>query len=174
TWNAGDPGVELVGDDVAIEQISPVDAGDGACLEFDLIADVDDSAQVALNIDVYDDGSVEHSETIPTSSWAPLKFKLPIQGPYRGVRFELTKHGNGHAVLAQIGAKITDGCDAFTPIAPAPAPLGSPCDDTIGCSTGSCVQTFFGGFCMACTDGTCGTNEVCGAGDPTSPLRELP
>ena len=46
TWNAGDPGVELVGNDVAIEQVSPVDSGDGSCLEFDLIADVDENAQV--------------------------------------------------------------------------------------------------------------------------------
>lgn len=174
TWNEGDPGVELVDDGTKIEQTSPVDAGDGTCIEFDLIANVDANAQVALNLDVYADGSIEHTETIPTSSWAPIKFKLPIYGPYRGVRFELTKHGSGHAVLAQIGAKITTGCEAFTPIVPAPAPLGSPCDDTIGCSTGSCVQTFFGGLCMGCTDGSCGASEVCGASDPTSPLRELP
>ena len=174
TWNAGDPGVELVDDDTAIEQVSPVDANDGGCLEFDLIANVDDSAQVALDIDVYDDGSIEHTETIPTSSWAPLTFKLPIRGPYRGVRFELTKHGSGHAVLAQIGAKITDGCDAFTPIAPAPAPLGAPCDATIGCSSGTCEMTVFGGLCTGCTATSCAANEVCGPSDPTSPLRELP
>lgn len=174
TWNEGDPGVELVGTDVAIEQVSPVDFNDGGCLELDLIADVDDNAQVDLNIDVFGDGSVEHVQPIPTSAWAPLTFELPIQGSYRGIRFELTKHGTGHAVLAQIGAKIVDGCAAFSPIVPAPAPLGAPCDTTAGCAMGSCVQTFFGGFCMACTDGSCPTDQTCGAGDPTSPLRELP
>ena len=174
TWNEGDPGVELIDDGTKIEQVSPVAQADGSCLEFDLIANVDADAQVALNLDVYADGSIEHTETIPTSSWAPITFKLPISGKYRGVRFELTKHGSGHAVLAQIGAKITTGCDAFTPIVPAPAPLGASCDTTIGCSTGSCVDTFFGGLCMGCTDGACPANQVCGASDPTSPLRELP
>ncbi len=110
TWNEGDPGVELVGGDVAIEQLSPVDSADGTCLEFDLIANVDSDAQVTLDIDVFGDGSVEYTETIPTSSWAPLTFKLPIRGPYGGVRFELAKRGSGRAVLAQIGAKIADDC----------------------------------------------------------------
>ncbi|MEO6774260.1 MAG: hypothetical protein ABI467_14770 [Kofleriaceae bacterium] len=174
TWNAGDPGVELVGSDVAIEQVSPVDSGDGACIEFDLIADVDESSQVALNIDVFGDGSVEHVQPIPTSAWTPLKFELPIQGSYRGIRFEITKRGTGHAVLAQIGAKIVDGCAAFSPIVPAPAPLGAPCDDTTGCADGTCQQTFFGGLCVGCTESSCAANQVCGASDPTSPLRELP
>jgi hypothetical protein len=174
TWNEGDPGVELFGNDVAIEQLSPVDSGDGACLEFDLIANIDEDAQVSLNVDVFGDGSVDYSETIPTSSWAPLAFKLPIAGRYRGVRFELEKVGSGHAVLAQIGAKIIDDCGALPKINPGPAPLGAPCDEATDCSEGSCVQTFFGGYCLGCTDTTCGATESCGLGDPTSPVRDLP
>lgn len=174
TWNEGDPGVELVGTDVAIEQVSPVDSGDGACLEFDMIANIDSNAHVALGVDVFADGSVEYLETIPTSSWTTLAFKLPIAGRYRGVRFELTKVGDGHAVLAQIGAKIVDDCGAIPGIQPGPAPLGSPCDDASGCAQGSCVDTLFGGYCLGCTDTTCAATESCGIGDPTSPLRDLP
>jgi hypothetical protein len=174
TWNEGDPGVALVGNDVAIEQLSPVDSGDGTCLEFDMIANVETDAQVTLGIDVFGDGSVEYTETIPTSSWAPLTFKLPIRGPYRGVRFELAKRGNGRAVLAQIGAKLIDDCAALPPIIPAAAPLGSPCADSTGCAMGTCEPTFFGGLCMACTDGSCPANQTCGPGAPTSPVRELP
>src|SRR5690348_1574155 len=69
TWNKGDPGVELVGNDVAIEQLAPVDSGDGTCLAFDLVANVDPSADVELNVDVFGDGTVEHTERIPAASW---------------------------------------------------------------------------------------------------------
>src|SRR5580765_7181290 len=55
TWNEGDPGVELIGLDAAIEQLSPVDSGDGDCLQFSMIANVDDTADVELNIDVFGD-----------------------------------------------------------------------------------------------------------------------
>lgn len=174
TWNEGDPGVELLGPDTAIEQVSPVDSGDGSCIEFDMIANIDTDAHVTLGVDVFADGSVEYLETLPTSSWTPLAFKLPIAGRYRGVRFELTRVGSGHAVLAQIGAKIVDDCGALPSIVPGPAPLGSPCDGPSGCSEGMCVDTFFGGYCLGCTDTTCGTTESCGIGDPTSPLRDLP
>ena len=42
TWNEGDSGVELDGTDIAIEQLSPVDSSDGTCIEFTLVANVDD------------------------------------------------------------------------------------------------------------------------------------
>jgi hypothetical protein len=89
TWNEGDPGVELVGADAAIEQLSPVDSGDGTCLEFSLIANVDDRADLELHVDVTGDGSIEHTERIPTSQWRPLSYKVRIKAPYAGVRFEL-------------------------------------------------------------------------------------
>jgi len=173
TWNQGDPGVELVGDDVAIEQFSPVDSMDGQCLEFDMIADVSIDAHVVLNIDVFGDGSIDHTETIPTASWALQAYKLPIKGVYRGIRFEIAKTGPGRAVLAQIGAKIATGpgCDDATlAITPAPAPLGSPCSDNTGCASNGCVF----GECVACIDGGCPVDQTCGIGDPTSPLRDPP
>ncbi|HSN28200.1 MAG TPA: hypothetical protein VLT45_18065, partial [Kofleriaceae bacterium] len=53
TWNEGDSGVELDGTDVAIEQLSPVDSGDGTCIEFTMVANVDKNADVELDVDVY-------------------------------------------------------------------------------------------------------------------------
>jgi hypothetical protein len=168
TWNEGDPGVELDGDDVAIEQLAPVDSSDGKCIQFDLIADVSIDAQVVLNIDVFGDGSVERTETIPTVSWAAQSFELPIQGVFRGVRFEIAKTGPGHAVLAQIAAKVLDNCD-LPPIVPGPAPAGAPCGDS-GCASGTCQF----GVCGDCTDGSCPSNQTCGISEPTSPLRAPP
>jgi hypothetical protein len=176
TWNKGDFGVLLDGDDVAIEQLSPVDYHDGSCLEFDLVANVDDLAQVDLNIDVFGDGSVEHSERIPTSAWKPLSYVLPIDGIYKGVRFEIAKKGSGRAVLANIGAKIVDNCGGLDPIVPAPAPDGAPCGAASGCTSGRCGVGLFAGVCEGCDGGAgeCAAGTVCGLGEPTSPVRDIP
>ena len=174
TWNDGDPGVELVGDDVAIEQLSPVASTDGTCIEFDLIANIDLDAMVTLDVDIFDDGSVDHSVLLPSAPWQSLAYKLPIIGVYRGIRFELAKQGTGHAVLAQIGAKVVADCsDVFIPITPAPAPLGAPCTADAGCASNSCGTTLLGQMCVGCT-GTCPAGDTCGLGDPTSPVRDLP
>src|SRR5829696_1451557 len=46
SWNEGDAAVELVGDDVAIQQLSRVNSNDGTCLRFDLVANVETTAEV--------------------------------------------------------------------------------------------------------------------------------
>ena len=135
TWNAGDFGVELVGDDVAIDQLTPVSSSDGTCIEFDLIANIDPAAEVDLNVDVLGDGTIDSTERLPATNWKPLAFQIQIQAPYAGIRFELAKRGGGTAVLANIGAKIvSEGCAAgLTPIDPQQRQLGAPCGD--GCTT---------------------------------------
>ena len=40
TWHDGDSGVELIGNDAAISQVTPVTSGDGTCIEFELVANV--------------------------------------------------------------------------------------------------------------------------------------
>jgi hypothetical protein len=179
TWNEGDPGVELVGTDVAIEQLSPVTSADdnSHCIEFDLIANVDDTAELDLNIDVFGDGSVEHTERIPTARWQPLIYKLPIggPGPYAGIRFELVKKGDGRAMVAQLQASTSTGCDGLTPIVPAPAPNGAPCASGAGCQSGTCGPkgNLFEGQCVGCLGGDCGS-QTCGLGDPLSPVYGVP
>src|SRR5690348_4593109 len=62
SWNEGDSAVELIGGDAAIEQLSPFNVSDGSCLVFDLVANVEDNAEVSVNVDVQGDGTVELSE----------------------------------------------------------------------------------------------------------------
>ncbi|MBV8762734.1 MAG: hypothetical protein JO257_35950 [Deltaproteobacteria bacterium] len=182
TWNEGDSGVELDGADVAIEQLTPVDSGDGTCIEFSLVANVDKNADVELNVDIYGDGSIEHHERLPTANWKPLSYDLAIKGPYRGIRFELAKTGSGKAQLANIGAKTIDqqSCSGLTPIIAGPAPEGAYCDtnNQASCASGICslVPDTFDWFgvtaaCSQCDDThACTGNEVCGLHEPTSPV----
>ena len=109
TWHEADSGVELVGDDVAIEQLSPVNSHDGSCIKFDLVANVEDNAEVYFNVDVQSDGVLEMHERLPTSHWKQLTYNIFVAAPYDGIRFELTKQGAGKAVLANIGASLQGG-----------------------------------------------------------------
>jgi hypothetical protein len=182
TWNEGDPGVAFAGTDVAIAQLSPVVGTDAnaSCVEFDLIANVDENAELDLNVDLNGDGSFEFTERIPTSRWQPLAFKLPIANTYSGIRFELAKKGSGNAAVAQLEAKTTTGCGGLTPIVPAPAPNGALCVMALGgadCQSGRCGGTpLFVGVCTGCDGGAgeCATNETCGLGDAKSPTYDVP
>jgi hypothetical protein len=182
TWNEGDPGVSLDGDDVAIDQVSPVAASDGGCIELDLIADVDDQAQVDLNFDIYDDGTNDSSQRIPTASWQPMSFVVNIDSDaWSGMKFEITKQGSGHAVIAQLSASVLDAsqCAGFSPIVPASIPLGAPCFGNGDCAAGdACAPGVLSGTCVGCFDGsngdTCGSGQTCGDGVPVSPVVSIP
>jgi len=181
TWHDADSGVELLGADSAISQLTPVDSHDGQCIRFDLVANVSETAEVTLGVDVEGDGTIDHTERIPTSSWKPISFRLLVSAPFDGIRFELAKRGDGTAVLARIDAELADDCTGLTPIPPSPRPLGAACDATTGCTLGSCTPfvlepppgtTLDGTSCNACTAGSCTTGQTCGYTEPLSPVLE--
>lgn len=185
TWHEGDSGVELVGDDAAIAQLSPVNHLDGTCIRFDLVANVDERAEAFLNIDVYGDGSIDRAERIPTSKWKALSFLLRFGPPYTGVRFELAKRGPGKAVLANISAEVRPAaeCDGLSMIDIGPAPLGAICSVDDDCRSGMCRATSAPGtwlgvakLCTTCDPQapSCGEGQVCGLGEPTLPTLFAP
>src|SRR5678815_901926 len=75
TWHDADSGVELVGSDTAISQLTPVNSFDTRCIKFDLISNVEDTAEVFLDVDSEGDGTVEQHDRIPTSRWEPQSFQ---------------------------------------------------------------------------------------------------
>jgi len=78
TWNKGASGVELVGSDAAIEQLSPYNSHDGTCLKFQLVANIDPNAEVYLNVDLEGDGTIEMTERLPSASWRPLSYTFSV------------------------------------------------------------------------------------------------
>jgi hypothetical protein len=122
TWHAGDSGVELVGDDAAIAQRSAIASRTDTCIAFELVANVEPTAEAYLEIDVFGDGSVERRERLPTARWRPLSYNLLVRGPYTGIEFVLSKRGSGVAQLARIEAAVAIGCEGLTPIDGGPGP----------------------------------------------------
>ena len=188
TWHEGDSGVELLGADTAIAQLSPVDTADGinsdnVCLEFSLLANIDANAVVDLNIDIFNNGTFEHTERLPTAKWQLITYKIVVGPPFAGIRFQLAKTGSGVAQLANIGAQVVDGCEGLPVIDPGnDAPLGAPCYDATDCAGGICalsespVPFPFAAekVCVGCSpqqNCASGSGTVCGVGDATSPVR---
>ncbi len=187
TWTERDSGVSFIGEDVAIQQVSPANSSDGTCIRFSMIADVEENAEVFLEIDVEADGTVERSERVGTTSWEKVTFLIHITPPYDGIRFELAKQGLGSAVLANIGAEFADAndCTGLTPIVPEARPVGASCYEAGDCASEICVVSGttvplaspFGTVCAGCDPSVvdaCTTGEVCGVSDPLSPVLAVP
>jgi hypothetical protein len=164
TWHAGDDGVELVGADVAISQMTRVTSDDTECQHFEMIADIAPDAEVHLEADVFDDGTVDFRERIPTAAWRRVVVRVGIAGSYEGVRFRVTKAGPGRAVLARIHAEVADGgCPSLVPVT---RPLGARCTTGDDCVSGVCTPDWLAGVCSTCASGAdCDDGEVCGRAD---------
>ncbi len=106
TWHESDAGVELLGAEAKISQLTDVTDSDGFCIRFEMVADVDESVDLRLQMDVWADGTYEYDERIPTSDWRHLSYLVRMPARYDHVRFRLYKRSAGRAVLANIGAEI--------------------------------------------------------------------
>lgn len=176
TWHSEDKAVELVGDAVAISQLSDVDWLDVGCIEFSLLANVEPTATVHIEMDIYDDGVVDWRQPIPAATWAPFKYlvKLPVR--YSGIRFRVTKSGSGRAQLAQLVVEKSGECN-MPPIVIEEQPSGAACLEHLECEAGACAQGQFPAeydTCGECaTDADCEPGQVCGSATPAQPVLAM-
>lgn len=172
TWHESDYGVEFIGTDVAISQFTDESP---RCLRFELIADVEEDAEVVLELDLFGNGVVDYEQRIPTSDWQQLSYRIDMPSFYRGILFRVRKRGGGRVVIAEIAALAETASEC----ADAPGldtDYGSLC--SVGdesCAVGSCASGFLTfDVCSACqSDLDCTDGEVCGMASPDRPY-ELP
>ena len=168
TWHPDDLGVEMLGDDTAISQMTSVNARDGTCVRFTLVADVAEDAEVRLAMDVFGDGSVEMDERIPTADWRKLTYLVRMPPGYSGVLFRLSKRGTGHAVLANIGAEIAGDDECTTAALSVVRPDGAVCTSAADCTSGECYPWIgeLSDVCGECDDDADCPGELCVVGGP--------
>lgn len=170
TWHSADSGVEFVGNSVAISQAARTTAG---CLRISAVANVAETAEVDVEIDFFDDGTIDVVERIPTTDWEPISLLVTAPGGSQGARFRIRKLGSGVAQLAELGVEVADKC-VNPPVETGPRPLGATCRDNDDCASGGCLfgspgQTLFTGVCVGCLDESgCDAGEVCGVSIPES------
>ena len=179
TWHDGDPGVELLVPDTTIEQLSPVSSRDGACIRFDLIANIEEGAEVTLDVDVYGDEVIERSFSLGSSAWQPVSYRFAVERPYTGIRFAFNKRNLGTTILARIYAQVLDDleCAGIEPLRGGPAPLGAICGTASDCASQICVDRVLAPpMCAGCDPlaPTCASGKVCGLDAPGPAERAVP
>ncbi|HSR96597.1 MAG TPA: hypothetical protein VLM79_05960 [Kofleriaceae bacterium] len=178
TWHDGDPGVSFGSLDTTIEQFTPVSSHGRACVRFDLIAKVVESAQLSLDVDVYGDGTIERSFPLATTTWQPVSYQFTVEPPFTGIRFAFTMRNFGTAILARMYAHVLPPfeCPGTETIRGGPAPLGALCDTAADCASQICVDAFFTSTCGACDPlaPMCAGGQICGLDDPGPPERGVP
>lgn len=101
TWHSQDHGVELLGAPVTLSQwVDPFPAA--ACVGFELIADLEASSNVVIELDFGDDGHVEFADVLPASDWALLTYQHAVPAGAQRLRVAIVKHAPGRAVLARL------------------------------------------------------------------------
>lgn len=167
TWHAGDHGIELRGNVVALSQPSNVTA---SCLRFDAVANIDETATVTVEIDYFDDGVVDDVRQLPSSRWEPISYQFSTPTFYYGARFRIKKLGAGNAQLAELVVEIGDKC-VDPPLEVRDRPLGGRCTDNDECASAICAGLYrddggavWPGICSECEgDGDCPVEgEMCG------------
>lgn len=106
TWHDGDVGIELVGDSVALTQTSDVSELGVACVEVELLADVERNGLLVVEVDFGDDGVSELVQPVPTSTWVSYSYEVcDDSGTAQTIRFRVKKTAPGRAILGQIHAR---------------------------------------------------------------------
>lgn len=127
SWHTHDYALSFVSDDARLSQLNATASSrDGVrCLEFSMVADVDQGTLIFLELDFFDDGTIDFSQRLPPSDFELLQFLITPPVAYERVRFIIRKAGPGRAVLAELGARTSYDCTA--PPVQTVGPDGSPC-----------------------------------------------
>jgi hypothetical protein len=176
TWHEGDDGVELLGEDTAIWQLTGVTNNDSPCIEFELLADVAAGTDVVFQADVWGDGTFEYEQPVPGVRWEPVKYIFVVDGLYQGIRFRIAKRGAGHAVIAQLDARTCEiDPSGAMHVAAGPGPLGAMCypDGDAACASAMC-ERFPGDFSPPMACGTCEIGAACPNGGDVCGLAPAP
>jgi len=174
TWNEHDYGVELVGPSTRISQLLPYGSADVSCVHFDLLANIDATATVLLELDFDDDGTVDATQALSTGAWTPVQYRWVTPTYFQSLRLSIRKSGEGHVVLARIQASKASGCPGTPPVGALDRPAGATCESAEQCAAGACRARPLASeliadpstprdVCSGCAaDADCGAGALCG------------
>jgi hypothetical protein len=171
TWNANDFGVSFTAKGTQISQAT--DEHDAKCLLFTTTADIDPSAQMMLDVDFNNDGTLDYTGPLGATRWHKVENEITAPPKYSGITFHLRKEGDGTAILAEMRVVSADDCTAAPSIAP--LLLGEGCTADSQCATDLVCAA---GHCGECDEtrpcaggGTCGAPAI--GGNQCNPAQRL-
>jgi hypothetical protein len=172
TWNDHDYGVQL-GGDTRISRHLDFNNDKVKCIDFNLVANIDNGTNVVLGIDFNDDGSTEYNQTLPSGAWAPLRYRITAPTYFNGARIFIDHTGNGGAALAQLQELDSSDCSG-APVSTTGRPLGAHCESDDQCTSSRCrprttdeqltpTTNDTASLCEGCdADSDCGAGQICG------------
>jgi len=113
TWHASDYGVSFVDDPTAISQLVAASDVTAPCMRFEVVSSVSTDAELRLELDFDDDGTVDVERTLERASWERSVFYVTPPTSFQWMRLRAAKYGSGAAILATLrvqGASPADGC----------------------------------------------------------------
>jgi hypothetical protein len=158
TWHSGDDGIELVGSPSAISQIIRPQTQH---LELQIVADFEPNADVAIELDIGDDGTLDYSNVIPAGPpWSLQSMVIDLPGPADPTRLRIHKRGSGRARIGRLSLQEDSISFDLT------TSVGEQCsgDSDLFCETSFCKKAANAseGICTRCTsDADCGDNRFC-------------
>ena len=167
TWNADDLGVSFNQTPTQISQVTSESSA--TCIQFTSVANVDVLAQMVLEVDFNNDGTIDSSTPI-AGNWQQFQTEITAPTGYYGITFHIRKQGTGNAVLAEMRIQSTTGCTAPAPVL-TNLPLGDGCNADSECVSNVCGggSYFFSNVnpvCSLCSDtqGCSGPGQTCQLG----------
>jgi hypothetical protein len=137
-----------------------VSSSGSSCVRFEVTADVEDTAQVQIEVDYGADGSVDHMQPMVASRWEPVSFLTSLPTWPGLVRFRIHKRGSGRAVIAHFGVRLAGDC--VDPVTVDERPLGVACETGAQCAGGVCASVVSWQACSECSDdASCDAGETC-------------
>jgi hypothetical protein len=155
SWHKAAKAYRLVGTPARITR--KVDASLPVCMEIDLTANVARDAQLELQLDFGDDGSIDSRVQVGPGEWTRRLYYVRTPLSARHLRTYIAKQGPGEAAIEHIALQRGEGeCAALPPTTLAD---GSTCLDDASCTSGYCVL----GKCSPCGAGGCAEGTSCRA-----------
>jgi hypothetical protein len=158
TWHANDYAVSFERNGAQLSQVNS-ELSSFDCLSFSMVAKVSRAELAWVELDFFNDGSIDWKKPIPPGDFRQLEFAVHAPTSYDGVRFIVRRaKGQGEMVLAGIHAKAYGTCSGDQ-VELSELPGGARCDTDDNCASDACV----GGHCVGCaSDDDCEDDEVCG------------
>jgi hypothetical protein len=127
------------------------------CMRVDLTANVAPDAQLELQLDYGNDGSIDTLIALEPGEWKRRNYYVRTPSAVRHLRASLAKLGPGEAAIEDI--RLLLGRDACAGQPPTTLVNDSTCLDDASCTSGYCVL----GRCSACGAGGCAEGTACRA-----------
>lgn len=130
------------------------------CLALTFLAEIESDAQLEVQLDYNDDGTIDTRKFVPALRWRKTVVPLRTPSEYRSLRINLERQGQGHVRIASLRL-TSDRTACAAEKLPTTLADGALCSIDQTCASGRCVL----GHCSSCGPQGCEEGQGCRTSD---------